>query len=153
MPAACGTRLLAQEAARKLEELRSRIRLFASLDTLESLARSGRIPRAVASIGSLARLKPLLEVDREGHIVLCGKAFGRHRAIDSLAERIASLRIDQEHPVIPLYSCGKEDVAALMKRMKALGVAVDEKLLSAIGPSIAGHIGPNAYGVAFVEAE
>lgn len=37
--------------------------------------------------------------------------------------------------------------------MKAAGVAADEKLLSAIGPAIAGHIGPNAYGVAFVEAE
>jgi len=146
-------KLLAQEAAQKLEALRSRIRLFASLDTLDSLARSGRIPRAVANIGSLARLKPLMEVNREGRIVLCGKAFGQHRAIESLAKRIAELRIDPDHPVIPLYSYGKENVQALMKKMKALGVAVDEKLLSAIGPSIAGHIGPNAYGVAFVEAE
>lgn len=146
-------RLLAREAAQKLEALRSRIRLFASLDTLDNLARSGRIPKAVASLGELARLKPLLEVDREGRIVLGGKAFGRHRAIEGLVRKVTSLRIDSEHPIIPLYSYSKENVQALLDKLKAVGVAVDEKLMSAIGPSIAGHIGPNAYGVVFVEAE
>lgn len=146
-------KLLAREAAAKLEALRSRIRLFASLDTLDNLARSGRIPRVIAGLGELARLKPLLEVDREGCIVVGGKAFGRHRAIDALARRVAALRIDGDHPVIPLYSYSRENVQALIAKMKALGVAVDERLISAIGPSIAGHIGPDAYGVAFVEAE
>ena len=146
-------KLLAREAAAKLEALRSRVRLFASLDTLDNLARSGRIPKAVASLGELARLKPLLEVDRQGRIILGGKAFGRHRAIETLAKRIASMRIDTEHPMIPLYSYSKENIQALLAKMKAIGVAVDEKLISAIGPSIAGHIGPNAYGVAFVEEE
>lgn len=146
-------KLLAREAAAKLEALRSRIRLYASLDTLDNLARSGRIPRVIASLGELARLKPLLEVDREGRIVLGGKAFGRHRAIDALARRVSALRIDGDHPVIPLYAYSRENVQALIAKMKALGVAVDERLISAIGPSIAGHIGPDAYGVAFVEAE
>ena len=146
-------KLIAREAAAKLEALRSRVRLFASLDTLDNLARSGRIPKAVASLGELARLKPLLEVDKQGCIVLGGKAFGRHRAIDALAKRIASLRIDGEHPIIPFYAYSKENVQALLGKLKAAGVAVDERLMSALGPSIAGHIGPNAYGVAFVEAE
>lgn len=145
--------LKAFEIAQKLEELRSRVRLFASLDTLDSLARSGRIPKAVASIGALTQLKPLLTVNAEGSIVLCGKAFGRHRAVDGLANKIASLRRDSEHPVIPFYAHSRDNCRALIRKLTALGVAVDEKLLSALGPAIAGHIGPGAYGVAFVEAE
>ena len=146
-------RMLAREVAQKLEGLRSRVHLFAGIDTLDNLARSGRIPKIVASVGSLARLKPLLEVDRQGCIVLGGKAFGRHRAIDALAQKIAAFKIDSEHPIIPFYSYSKENALALVAKMKALGVAADERLLSALGPSIAGHIGPGAYGVAFVEAE
>ena len=146
-------RLLAAQITQRLESLRSRIRLFASLDTLDNLARSGRIPKAVASLGSLAQLKPLLHVTQDGRITLAGKAFGRHRAIDSLAKRIASLRIDPDHPVIPLYSYSIENCTALIKKLTALGVRVDGALLSAIGPSIAPHIGPGAYGVTFVEAE
>lgn len=143
----------AKEIAEKIEDLRSRVRLFASLDTLDNLARSGRIPKAVASLGSLAKLKPLLEVSRDGRIVLGGKAFGRHRAVDSLAKRIAAFKIDENHPLIPLYSYDDENCCALMKKLSALGVKVEENMKCAIGTAIAPHIGPGAYGVTFVEAE
>lgn len=146
-------KLLAAEISAHVEALRSRVRLFASLDTLENLARSGRIPKVVASIGSLAQLKPLLHVTPDGCISLAGKAFGRHRAIDSLAKRIASMKIDENHPILPLYSYSTENCRALIKKLTALGVRVDEALMTAIGPSIAPHIGPGAYGVTFVEAE
>lgn len=141
------------ELVGKLQALRKRICLFASLDTLENLGRSGRIPKALASLGTLAQLKPLLTVNEEGHIVLCGKAFGKHRAIDSLAKRIAGMKIDRDYPVIPFFSYDNGNCQALIGKLKNLGVSVDEALISAIGPSIGGHIGPNAYGVAFVEAE
>ena len=146
-------RLIVEELVHKLEALRSRVHLFASLDTLESLARSGRIPKALANLGSLAQLKPLLEVSRDGRIVLGGKAFGRHRAIDSLAKRIASLKLDPEHPIIPFYSYNSANCKALIERLAHYGVQIDTSLLSALGTAISGHIGPNAYGAAFVVAE
>ena len=146
-------RLLAHELVAKVEALRSRVRLFASLDTLENLARSGRIPKAVANLGTLAQLKPLLEVTPEGKIALCGKAFGRHRAIDALAKRIASMNIDRSHPFIPLYSYDTKNCLDLISKLESLGHQVDAKMMSAIGPAIAGHIGPNAYGAAFFISE
>lgn len=146
-------RLRAREIAEKLEQLRGRVRLFASLDTLDSLARSGRIPQVLASIGSFAHLKPILTVNEEGKIVLCDKAFGRSRAISRLAAKVASMKIDPRFPVIPLFSCDRANCQSLIKKLSDLGVKVNEGMLSAIGPSIGGHIGPNAYGVVFVENE
>ena len=143
----------AQELAQKLESLRSRIRLFAGVDTLEYLGRSGRIPKAVASLGNIAQLKPLLEVSREGKIVMCGKTLGRRRAIDALAKKIAAIKMDAHHLVIPLFSHSRENCLALIEKLRALGVSVNEEMLSAIGTAIAPHIGPGAYGVTFVEAE
>lgn len=133
--------LKAGEIGQTLEELRSRVRLFASLDTLDSLARSGRIPKAVASIGALTQLKPLLTVNAAGSTVLCGKAFGRHRAVDGPANKIASLRRDDDYPVIPFCAHSSDNCRALIRKLNALGVAVDEKLLSALGPAIAGISG------------
>lgn len=144
--------LSAAEIVQKLEELKSRIRLFAGVDTLEFLARSGRIPKALASLGTLTKLKPVLEVSREGKIVLAGKAFGRHRAIDSLARRIAEHRADAAFPVLPLYAYDPANCRALVQKLAAMGMACSGDYC-AIGPSIAPHIGPGAYGVAFVEAE
>lgn len=142
----------AAEIVTELEKLRGRVRLLAGIDTLEFLARSGRIPKALAGLGALTQLKPVLEVSREGKIVLAGKAFGRHRAIDSLAKRIAAYRMDPAHPVIPLYSHREDNCQALLRKLKVLGVEATAASC-AIGSSIAPHIGPDAYGLVFVEAE
>ena len=141
---------LAGEIAEKLNEVKKRIRLFASLDTLDNLARSGRIPKAVASIGAVAKIKPLLTVSEDGRIIMAGKSLGRHRAIDSLAKRIAEFEIDKEFPFLPLYSYDDTNCCALLKKLRSLGVQVNEELKCAIGTAIAPHIGPGAYGAAFV---
>jgi len=144
--------LSAAEVAAELEKLRSRVRLLAGIDTLEFLARSGRIPKALASLGALTRLKPLLEVSPEGKLVLGGKAFGIHRAISGLARRMEEIKADPAYPVFSLYSYAQANCAALVKKLADKGVKVSGEYC-AIGPSIAPHIGPNAYGVAFVAAE
>lgn len=144
---------LAGEIAEKLNEVKSRIRLFASLDTLDHLARSGRISKTVASIGTLAKIKPLLAVSEDGKIVLAGKSLGKHRAIESLAKRIAAFEIDKAHPVLPLYSYDDSNCRALIEKLKALGIQANAEMKSAIGTAIAPHIGPGAYGVAFVEVK
>lgn len=148
-------RLAAHEIAEELKKLRSRIHLYASLDTLDNLARSGRISKAAASIGTLAQLKPLVRItpETDGNIEVCGKAIGRHRAIDAVAKLITRHRIDDRFPVMPIYTYSPDNCAALVKKLKTFGVSVSENLYSALGPTLSTHIGPNAYGIVFVEAE
>lgn len=148
-------RLTAREIAQELTSLRSRIHIYASLDTLENLARSGRISRAAASIGTLAQLKPLVTLNPQtnGHIEVCGKAIGRHRAIDAVVRQIAKHAIDERFPVIPIYSYCPDNCAALIKKLKAAGISVSEDMLCALGPTLSTHIGPHAYGVAFIAAQ
>lgn len=147
--------MTACEIAEELRKLSKRIHLYASLDTLENLARSGRISKAAASIGTLAQLKPLAKITPEtnGNIEVCGKAIGRHRAIDAVAKLILKHRIDERFPIIPIYTYCADNCAALVKKLKAGSVAVSEHMYSALGPTLSAHIGPNAYGVVFVEAE
>ena len=147
--------LSAKEIAEELNKLRSRIHLYASLDTLENLARSGRISKAAASIGTLAQLKPRVKItpDTDGHVEVCGKAIGRHRAIDALIKLIGKQSIDERFPIIPIYSYNQDNCDALIKKLKTGSMAVNEDLCSALGPTLATHIGPNAYGLAFVAAE
>ena len=148
-------RLSAREIADELLSLRSRIYVYASLDTLENLARSGRISKAAASIGTLAQLKPVVRIvpETEGHIEVCGKAIGRHRAIDAVCKLITARSIDERFPVIPLYAYCADNCSAMIKKLNASGLSADEQLASALGPTLGTHIGPNAYGAAFIAAE
>lgn len=142
----------AAEIAGELTRLRSRICIYAGLDTLENLARSGRISKAAANIGTLAQLKPLVRITSEmpGLVDVFGKAIGRHRAIDAIARQIAGCAPDPRFPIIPLYSENSDNCAALIRKLCASGLQPDERMLSSLGPTLATHIGAGAYGAAFV---
>ena len=144
-------RLSAAQIAQELEQLRSRVRVFATVDTLEYLARGGRISKAAASIGTLAQLKPQITISPEGTVEVYGKAIGRHRAIDALVKKIASFEIDHEYLIIPVYSHIAENADAFMRRLIKEGITCDAKLLTDLGPAIGTHVGPNAFGLAFIE--
>ncbi len=145
--------LTAAEIARELETFRGRIRLFACLDTLEYLARGGRIPKAAASLGSLIQLKPLVTLSPDGRVELAGKGMGRHRATDALVRLTLAHRADPAYPVVPIYAQHADNCASLVKRLCAMGMSCRMEDALPIGPTIGTHIGPGAFGVVYVETE
>ena len=133
-----------------IEELRDRVHVFAGVDTLEYLARGGRISKAAASIGTLAQLKPLVYMSEEGKVEVFAKAIGRHRAIDTLTKKVVSLGVDPAYPIIPIYSYDSENCSAFLKKLDKVGVPYQSDMLTELGSTIATHIGPNLYGLCFV---
>ena len=140
----------AEQIVASLESLRTRVRVFATVDTLEYLARGGRISKAAASIGTLAQLKPQITINAEGAVEIFSKAIGRHRAIESLVKKIASFEIDRDHPVLPVYSCSADNADAFMRRLIKEGVTCDARHLTDLGPALGTHVGPSAFGAAFI---
>ena len=143
--------LTAAQIADELSAFRPRIRLFACLDTLEYLARGGRIPKAAASLGSMVRFKPLVTLSEDGHVELAGKGIGLHRATDAVIRLIADCKIDRSFPVIPIYSHTPENCHAFVRKLNAAGIACGEDDAMPIGATISTHIGPGAFGLVFVE--
>ena len=145
--------LSAAEIAAELERFAPRIRLYASLDTLDYLARGGRIPQAAATLGSLVQLKVLITLTEEGKVGMAGKGMGLHRATASLLKLIQQHKIDERFAVMPLYTHSTDNCLNLVKKLNLAGIAASEESLHAVGATIATHIGPGAYGLVFVEAE
>ena len=143
----------AAEIVEAVKALRPRIRLYACLDTLEYLARGGRIPKAVASVGGVVRFKPLITLSDEGAVELCGKGIGLHRATEALIKLVQQHKIDERFPVMPLYTYESTNCDALIKKMNAAGIACSEENKCPVGATISTHVGPGAFGLVFVEAE
>ena len=146
-------KLTAGEIADELARFTKRIRLYASLDTLDYLARGGRIPQAAATLGSLVQLKVLITITEEGKVGMAGKGMGLHRATASLLKLIDQHKIDERFPVMPLYTRSTDNCQSLIKKLNHAGIAASEDSMHAVGSTIATHIGPGAYGLVFVEAE
>ncbi len=144
-------RLDAAQIARELEDFRSRIRLYAALDTLVYLARGGRIPKAAASLGTLVQLKPLVTVGTDGLVEMAGKAIGLHRASEALIKLTKGHAIDPSFPVIPIYAHTPENCLSFVKKLQQAGIPCRPEDATPIGTTISTHIGPGAYGLVFVE--
>lgn len=146
-------KLTAAEVAAELERFAKRIRLYACLDTLEYLARGGRIPAAAATLGTLVQLKPLITLSEEGKVSIAGKGMGLHRATASLIKLIQQHEIDPDYPPMPLYTYSRENCLSLVKKLNAAGIECNEDDAMSVGATISTHIGPGAFGLVFVEKE
>lgn len=136
------------DIARELDSLKSRIHLFAALDTLEYLSRGGRIPKSVAAIGDAARLKPIITLTAEGKVGVIGKCIGKNKAASHLMKDLSEYTVDTDFPFYTIYSYGTENCKHFEARLLQDGYQMTERLQ--IGATIGAHIGPNAYGIVFV---
>ena len=144
-------RLSAGEIAQELRSLSCRIRLYACLDTLDYLARGGRIPPAAASLGSLVHLKPLITITEDGKVGMAGKGMGLHRATAGLIKLVQEHEIDEDFPVLPLFTYEPENCFQMIRKLNAAGIACREEDAVPIGATISAYAGPRAFGLVFVE--
>ena len=134
--------------ASELEDFKSRVVIYAAVDTLEYLVKGGRLSKAAAAIGELANLKPIITVTKEGKMAVPAKALGRNKALSTLVKLATDHEIDTTFPIYSLYAIGEENTEKLEQKLGKEGVRVTKRLQ--IGSTIGCHIGPGAYGVIFV---
>ncbi|MBP3634483.1 MAG: DegV family protein [Oscillospiraceae bacterium] len=138
----------AQQIVEEIELLKGRVHVLAGLDTLEYLRRGGRLSNGSAAVGSLAQIKPVLTVTREGTVEAQGKYIGKNRAMQQISERLQTAELDPAFPVVPVFSCCEENCELLENRLKDAGVTLASR--RQIGSTIGAHTGPGVYGVIFV---
>ena len=132
----------------KVEDAKSRIKIFAALDTLEYLYKGGRLSKASAAIGTLARLKPIITVNAEGCIDVVGKAIGKQKAMSGIIEHLTAFEPDPAFPVTTLYSFDADNCQKLEDKLLKNNVQAASR--TSIGAIIGAHVGPGAFGVVYI---
>ena len=139
----------ALEIVDELEKMKSKIKLYAVLDTLENLKKGGRLSTVEAGIGTLAKIKPLVTLTEDGKVGMKGKSIGRKKALADIIKLVEKEDINTNYPIYNIYSYGMDNNKLFLDKLNEIGIAPDESLQ--IGPTIGTHIGPGAYGIIFVK--
>jgi len=137
-----------EEIIALLEDQTGRTYVFAALDTLEFLKRSGRMNGVVARLGSLLQIKPLLKMH-------AGEPTGervrtRARAIKRLIQQVTELGTIEKLALVHTNA----PVAAqdLYKKARHLFPNEEIPLSVNVTPVLGAHIGPGVVGFACISA-
>jgi DegV family protein with EDD domain len=133
-------------------EVRQNTHLFAMIDTLGYLRRSGRVGTAAALLGSVLDIKPILTV-REGVVEIVERVRTRKKAMARLLELAGEqMRGCGAIHLATGHTGAVKDAQALMTRacQRFQDHQIRQTLLVDISPAIGVHIGPGCVGVAFM---
>ncbi len=140
-----------EQIERAIQELIPRGRIYFVVDTLEYLAKGGRIGAAKALVGELIQVKPILMIC-DGQAAPYEQQRTRKRSLARLAEIVASQcpKSDSAHLAVIQVAAEQEAqafAADLKSRMNMSEVPIYE-----LPPAIVVHGGPGTMGVGFFVA-
>ncbi|MBW7920150.1 MAG: DegV family protein [Anaerolineales bacterium] len=135
-----------------IADVRRRLRVFAALDTMDYLRRSGRVPAAVTLLGGMLSIKPLIELT-DGLL----KPAGATRTTRQADERMAAL-LKAGLPIerLAILHTGAESRARgfLSRLMEECRRELPREILVVnVATVIGAHVGPNGLGFAAVSAK
>lgn len=131
-----------------LQNQMQRSHVFAALDTLEFLKRSGRMNRYLAGFATLLQVKPILTMHRGKPGT--EKVRTRDRALKRLVEMLEA--VGKLERVAIVHTHALPERVAELRAMAAHLLPQGDILTEDITPVIGAHIGPGAVGFAAVGA-
>ncbi|MBV9453988.1 MAG: DegV family protein [Rubrobacter sp.] len=120
-----------------------RCKILVAVGTLEYLEKSGRIGRAGRLLGTAFDIRPVLRLE-DGEVVPHKRTRGRKRQMVALLEEVRPIA-QAGRPLAYGHADAPGALAELMGSLNVKGRFVAE-----IGGVVGSHIGPGAYGVAYL---
>jgi DegV family protein with EDD domain len=140
------------DIATELSRVRDSSGLLFTVDVFDRLLASGRVGRGRAFLGSMLNVKPILEITREGRVEPAGKVMGRARLLPAMMaalearipKNVKKLRFGVMHIAAPAMV---EPITRALRERWGKSVEV---MASPATPVLATHVGPGAWGVAYL---
>lgn len=134
--------MLKEDILALLDDLSSRTYVFAALDTLEYLKRSGRMNAFMANLGSILQVKPILTM----HAGSPGaeRVRTKEKSIRRLIELVEELGPIEK--VALVHTNAQSEAADLWQKANHLFVDQDMPLSIDVTPVLGAHLGPSAVG-------
>ncbi len=144
---AAGKGMTKGEILKIISDLQTRLQVFFIVDSLEYLARGGRIGMATAFLGTILNIKPLLYLS-EGQVQPYEKIRGKTKAIERLAQIVEEKAAGQKIKCSIVHGMDPVGMEKFCQRIKAR-LHCAEPVISELGAVVGTHTGPGVVGMVF----
>ena len=140
------------EIIKVLDQLREKRGLLVSVDTLKYLVKGGRLSGASGFVGSLLKIKPMLELTPEGKLEAAEKIRTRSKAIERMIEKFTD-----EHPeknlseVFIIHANAEAEVKDIRARLQEKLPSFKEIKDYPLTPVVGAHAGPGAVAIGWLK--
>ncbi|HZL06259.1 MAG TPA: DegV family protein [Coriobacteriia bacterium] len=140
------------DVLRVLEHARSHVRMVVGLDTLDNLAKGGRIGKVAALVGGLLNMRVLITMNEHGSFDVAGKARGATAALETTVEWVAKQMGDVlRGRFVVMHALSADKAEWLESRLRELFDVVELRVIKA-GAVITTHTG-TGWGVEVLPIE
>lgn len=139
----------APEILETLEYLRDNNHLLVTVDTLKYLVKNGRLSGAAGFLGTLLKLKPLLEVSKEGKVETLDKIRTTQKAREAMTERFLKEIEGKNVEVFLVYTNNYDEVGEIKKELLAKTGLKDIRMVP-LTPVVGCHAGPGTMALGYV---
>jgi fatty acid kinase fatty acid binding subunit len=136
-----------EEVDALVERFRSESRVIWTVDTLEYLAKGGRIGKAAAMAGTLLNIKPILGIE-DGEVVPLKRVRGAHKAFLEFAEAFEAGSSDAPTLKVGIAHADAPDRLAALRELSArVRPHAEIEVESVLGAVVGTHAGPGTVGL------
>ncbi len=138
----------AEQAVERLNDMVNHIHTWFMPTDLMHLKRGGRVSGPSAYIGTALNIKPILQFDASGALVVKQKKIGAGKGIAAMIDIFKTTSANQPHKVY-IASADSDLAEGMLKKAQAARPDCDIEI-AWIGPVIGAHTGVNAVGISFL---
>ena len=129
----------------KLSEIRSKIVIVMTLDTLEYARKSGRVNALQEKLSYLLGIKPVI-ILKDGMLQMADKVRTRKKAIDKIIDQVKTRVGDQKVNMAIVHSQDMATASEILQIVKSK-FNINEIILTDLSISVAANLGPKTVGI------
>ncbi|HWR65764.1 MAG TPA: DegV family protein [Bellilinea sp.] len=136
------------EVRRAAEEAKRHVGFAATLETLEYLARGGRIGKAAYMLGNLIKINPILTI-KDGQVTPVSRVRGENHAMQAIVDYVARQAERHRKLHLAIMEADAPDQAARLQELALQQLQPAEIFHSEFTPVMGVHTGPGLVGLGY----
>lgn len=140
-----------EEILPRLEYIRDNSMIWIAVDTLKYLVKNGRLSGAAGFVGSLMKVKPLLEVTKEGKVESIEKIRTSSKATLRVIEKFLEEIEGKDVEPFLINTNNSERVNFIMSKIQEARPEFKDIKVYPLTPVVGAHAGPGTVGVGYIK--
>jgi len=139
-----------EEIMSELEFIRDNNHIYFAVNDLRYLVKNGRLSNAAGFLADVLKIKPLLEIDKNGAVVTVEKIRTFHKALDRVIEKFLEETQGKDVEAFIVHANNPEGVVYAREQVLKARPEIKELKDYLLTPAVGAHCGPKAMTIGYV---